>query len=88
MSEAPDAPPASPWSREGEPVPDDHLLIKFGIVLAKRSGLLTTRRADANTREFIARELVASLRSSGYRITFGPGALPHSMPRGTRKQEP
>lgn len=83
MADTPDAAPLSPWSREGEPVPDMHLLISIGVALTKHSGLLTNRRADSMTREIIARDVVASLRRSGYRITFGPGAPEHSTPAGT-----
>ncbi|WP_372393710.1 hypothetical protein ABMY26_00405 (plasmid) [Azospirillum sp. HJ39] len=72
--------PPSPWSSEGQPVPDEQLIIGLIIVLAKHSGRLTTRRADVTTRETIARDLVAQLRRSGYRITFGPGAAGHSTP--------
>ncbi|PGH55874.1 hypothetical protein CRT60_21725 [Azospirillum palustre] len=83
MADTPDAAPPYPWSQEGEPVPDIHLLISIGTALTKHSGLLTTRRADSMTREIIAREVIAHLRRSGYRITFGPGAPEHGTPAGT-----
>jgi hypothetical protein len=83
MPDAPDEPPASPWSKEGQPVPDEHLIIGATVVLARHSGGLTNRRADATMREIIARDWVAQLRRSGYRITFGPGAPEHGTPAGT-----
>ncbi|CAO3403526.1 hypothetical protein [Azospirillum palustre] len=84
MPDAPDAPPASPWSRDGEPVPDERLIIDATVVLAKHAGKLNARKAaDSMTREIIARDWVAQLRRSGYRVTFGPGAPEHGTPAGT-----
>ena len=71
------------WSREGEPVPDDHLIVAATVVLAKHSGSLTNRRADDTTRQIIARDFVAQLRRCGYQITFGP-----EMPNGGRMTVP
>ena len=69
-------------SREGEPVPDDHLIVGATVVLAKHAGSLTNRRADDTLREIIARDWVSQLRRCGYQITFGPGAPGHSTPAG------
>lgn len=77
MRDEPQAKPPSIWSKEGQPVPDDHLILAASAVLAKHSGNLTIRRADATMREIIARDWVAQLRRSGYQITFGPGAPDH-----------
>lgn len=74
MRDDPQAKPPSIWSNEGQPVPDDHLILAASVVLTKHSGNLTARRADATMREIIARDWVAQLRRCGYRITFGPGA--------------
>lgn len=87
MPDDPTAPPASPWSREGQPVPDEYLIISATVVLAKHAGKLNARKAaDSMTREIIARDLVASLRRSGYRITFGPGAPEHSTPKSSAEK--
>lgn len=71
-------------TRQGQLVPDEHLMVSAKVVLARHAGKLTTRRADETTREFISRDLVAQLRLCGYRITFGPGAPHHSTPAGPR----
>jgi len=77
MRDDPQAKTPSIWSKEGQPVPDDHLILAASVVLTKHSGNLTSRRADATMREIIARDLVAQLRRCGYQITFGPGAPDH-----------
>lgn len=77
MRDDPQAKPSSIWSKEGQQVPVDHLIICATVVLAKHSGSLTNRRADATMREIIARDWVAQLRRSGYQITFGPEAPSH-----------
>lgn len=77
MPNEPQAKRSSPWSREGQPVPDDHLIVCATVVLAKHSGKLTNRRADDITRQIIARDWVAQLRRSGYQITFGPEVPDH-----------
>ena len=69
-------------SSEGLPVPDEHLIVGATVVLAKHAGKLTKRAADDITRQIIARDWVAQLRLSGYRITFGPGSGHHSTPAG------
>lgn len=83
MRDDPHAKSSSPWSKEGQPVPDEHLIIGATVVLAKHAGKLTNRRADATVRQIIARDWVAQLRRSGYQITFGPGAPEHGTPAGT-----
>lgn len=82
MPDDPQAKPPSPWSKEGQPVPDDHLIIAATVVLAKHAGKLTSRRADDTMRQIIARDFVAQLRRCGYQITFGPEAPGHSTPGG------
>lgn len=77
MRDDPQAKPPSIWSKEGQPVPDDRLVLAASLVLAKHAGKLTARRADATIREIIARDWVAQLRRSGYQITFRPGAPDH-----------
>lgn len=77
LRDDPQVKPPSPWSKEGQPVPDDYLIVAATVVLGRHAGKLTNRRADDTTRQIIARDWVAQLRRCGYRITFGPETPDH-----------